>query len=133
MFGMGSHVSPGNHGFMHRLIQADFAAAAVMITFGAVLGKVSPSQLLIIGFLEVIFYGVNALVGVSYLKVSCSYFNITFLLKDGIKSAINVQMCSIDLYFIVFLSVKVVLTNDVLGITIPTTTLLMPKSHYTLQ
>ena len=53
-----------------RLIRADFAAAAVMITFGAVLGKVSQTQLLIIGFFEVIFYGINEMVGASYLKVS---------------------------------------------------------------
>ena len=42
-----------------RLITSDFAAAAVLITFGAVLGKVSRLQLMIIGVLEIIFYALN--------------------------------------------------------------------------
>eukprot|EP00121_Abeoforma_whisleri_P010140 Awhi_evm1s9344 len=45
------------------LIDGDFAAAAVLITFGAVLGKVSPLQLAVIGFLELIFYGANFCIG----------------------------------------------------------------------
>lgn len=44
------------------LINADFAAAAVLITFGAMLGRVSPVQLLMIAFVECIcFSGNNAL------------------------------------------------------------------------
>jgi len=42
-----------------ELVEGDFAAAAVMITFGAVLGKTSPLQLLIIGMIEVFFYALN--------------------------------------------------------------------------
>jgi ammonium transporter Rh len=45
------------------LVRADFAAAAVMITFGAVLGKTSPLQMLLITFFELIFYGVNEAIG----------------------------------------------------------------------
>ncbi|CAD7702413.1 unnamed protein product [Ostreobium quekettii] len=41
------------------LIEGLFAAGAGMITFGAVLGKVSPSQLLLLMVLEVPFYAVN--------------------------------------------------------------------------
>eukprot|EP00795_Rhopilema_esculentum_P004463 gene4463-20707_t len=41
------------------LITSDFAAAAVLISFGAVLGKVSRFQLLIIGLMEVVFYALN--------------------------------------------------------------------------
>merc|ERR1719453_1479910 len=41
------------------LIEGDFAAAAVLITFGGVLGKVSPLQLLLIGLVEVVVYAVN--------------------------------------------------------------------------
>lgn len=47
-----NHTSP-------RLITSDFAAAAVLITFGAVLGKVSRIQLMIIGTMEVVFYALN--------------------------------------------------------------------------
>jgi len=42
-----------------ELVEGDFAAAAVMITFGAILGKTSPLQLLIVGMIEVLFYGLN--------------------------------------------------------------------------
>jgi len=44
-------------GFHHLsipvLIEGLFGAGAVLISFGAVLGKTTPSQLLIIGFVEV--------------------------------------------------------------------------------
>ena len=42
-----------------QLIEGDFGAAAVMITFGAVLGKTSPLQMLVLGMLEVFFYALN--------------------------------------------------------------------------
>lgn len=42
-----------------QLIEGDFGAAAVMITFGAVLGKTSPLQMLVLGILEVFFYALN--------------------------------------------------------------------------
>jgi len=42
-----------------ELVEGDFAAASVMITFGAVLGKTSPLQMLIVAIIEVIFYGAN--------------------------------------------------------------------------
>ncbi|KAJ3220226.1 hypothetical protein HK099_004428 [Clydaea vesicula] len=41
------------------LILSDFCAASVMITFGAILGKVSATQMLIIGIFETIFYSLN--------------------------------------------------------------------------
>eukprot|EP00117_Sycon_ciliatum_P005122 scpid50210/ scgid9199/ Ammonium transporter Rh type B-B; Rhesus blood group family type B glycoprotein B len=51
-----------------NLLTADFAAAAVMITFGAVLGKVSSTQLLVIGLMEIIFFSVNEMIGVKIFK-----------------------------------------------------------------
>lgn len=42
-----------------RLVGSDFAAAAVLITMGAVLGKATPFQLIIIAFFELIFYSCN--------------------------------------------------------------------------
>lgn len=41
------------------LIEGDFAAAAVLITFGGLLGKVGPLHLLVIALMEVIIYAVN--------------------------------------------------------------------------
>lgn len=41
------------------LLQADFASAAVLITFGVLIGKVSPTQMLLIAMIEPIFYNLN--------------------------------------------------------------------------
>lgn len=47
-----------------NFILADFACAAVLITFGACLGKVTkPSQLITIAILEIIFYAINEEIG----------------------------------------------------------------------
>merc|ERR1712038_270436 len=59
------HMAFAGHGYhkiginLGSLLLADFASAAVLITFGALLGKVSPTQLLMIGFLEIIFFAIN--------------------------------------------------------------------------
>ena len=52
------------------MLTADFAAAAVLITFGAVLGKTSPLQMIFISFLEIIFFSVNEYIGVQIFQVS---------------------------------------------------------------
>ena len=41
------------------LIDADFAAATVLITFGAMLGRISPAQLLVIAVIECLCYSGN--------------------------------------------------------------------------
>jgi len=46
-----------------ELIKADFAAGAVLITFGAVLGKTTPLQMLIVATLELVFYALNESIG----------------------------------------------------------------------
>eukprot|EP00735_Rhodelphis_limneticus_P008986 TRINITY_DN2445_c0_g1::TRINITY_DN2445_c0_g1_i1::g.9004::m.9004 TRINITY_DN2445_c0_g1::TRINITY_DN2445_c0_g1_i1::g.9004 ORF type:complete len:535 (+),score=133.21,sp/Q8JI14/RHCL2_DANRE/43.84/5e-119,Ammonium_transp/PF00909.16/6.3e-68,Anoctamin/PF04547.7/0.54,Anoctamin/PF04547.7/2.9e+02 TRINITY_DN2445_c0_g1_i1:43-1605(+) len=55
---------------MLALINADFAAAAVLISFGGILGKVTPVELVIIVFFEVIGYGLNESIGVILLKAN---------------------------------------------------------------
>lgn len=55
---------------IQTLVTAEFAAATVLITYGAVLGKVSRLQLLVIGILEVVFYAINELVAIEFLKFS---------------------------------------------------------------
>jgi len=44
---------------VYELLNGLFCAAAVMISFGAILGKVSPIQLLLLGVIEPIFYWLN--------------------------------------------------------------------------
>lgn len=46
-----------------NLIKADFAAGAVLITYGAVLGKVSPFQIMFVALIETIFYSLNEEIG----------------------------------------------------------------------
>lgn len=58
-----------------RMLTSDFAAAAVLISFGAVLGKTSPLQLILMAFLEIIFFSVNEYIGVELFKVHFHIFN----------------------------------------------------------
>jgi len=44
---------------LHSFLHADFAVAAILISFGAVLGVTSPTQLLVMATLEVVFYNVS--------------------------------------------------------------------------
>lgn len=52
------------------LLQAIYGSAAILVTFGAVLGKITPLELLIMTFLEVIAYSVNYWVTILILKGS---------------------------------------------------------------
>jgi len=48
---------------IETLIKGDFAAGAVLITFGAVLGKTTPAQMLIVALVEIVFYALNENIG----------------------------------------------------------------------
>lgn len=50
---------------IESLITGDFAAGAILISFGAVLGKITSTQLLTMATLELIFYAVNETIGVT--------------------------------------------------------------------
>ena len=54
---------------MPTLINADFAAGSVLIAFGGVLGKVSPTQLLIMATFQIIFYALNNYINYSLLQM----------------------------------------------------------------
>jgi ammonium transporter Rh len=51
---------------------ADFCAAAVLISFGAIIGKASLSQLIIMATIEVVLQSINEYIGINYLKVEKS-------------------------------------------------------------
>ena len=53
---------------IESLITGDFAAGTVLISFGALLGKVSLNQLLLISILEIIFYSINESIGVVHYQ-----------------------------------------------------------------
>ncbi|XP_006824549.1 ammonium transporter Rh type B-like [Saccoglossus kowalevskii] len=55
---------------VETMLTSDFAAAAVLISFGALLGKVSHLQLIILGFVEIIFFSVNEYVGAGYFQTA---------------------------------------------------------------
>jgi len=50
-----------------RLIDGDFAAASALISLGAILGKTSPSQIIVMVLIELIFYGLNIQIVVTKL------------------------------------------------------------------
>ena len=52
------------------MILSDFAAAAVLISFGAVIGKVSRLQIFVMGVFEIIFYSINENILVHHLKIT---------------------------------------------------------------
>ncbi|XP_037072671.1 ammonium transporter Rh type A-like isoform X2 [Pollicipes pollicipes] len=52
------------------LLGADFTAACVLISFGVVLGKTTPTQLLLMALIEVPIFVVNEIIGRKYLQVS---------------------------------------------------------------
>ena len=52
------------------LVRSDFAAAAVLITMGAVLGRASPFQLVVIAFFEVMFYSANEALNIHVLEAA---------------------------------------------------------------
>jgi len=49
------------------LLSADFAVAAVLISFGVVLGTTSPVQLVIMAGIEIVLFNINEVIGRSYI------------------------------------------------------------------
>jgi len=49
------------------LLNADFATASVLISFGVVLGTTSPVQLIIMSLIEIVLFNVNEVIGRAYL------------------------------------------------------------------
>ena len=53
-----------------QLITGNFAAAVVLISLGAVLGKVSPAQMVLIAISELVFFALNENIGVEVYEAS---------------------------------------------------------------
>ena len=56
--------------YYFSMFGADFAVAAVLISYGVVLGTASPFQLIVMTLLEIVFFTVNEVIGRNYLGVS---------------------------------------------------------------
>ncbi|XP_071547960.1 ammonium transporter Rh type B-like isoform X2 [Panulirus ornatus] len=52
---------------LNSLLGADFTAATVLISFGAVLGKTTPTQLILMTMIEIPLFAINEVIGRSYL------------------------------------------------------------------
>lgn len=51
---------------IYTLINGEFNAAAILITFGVVLGKTTPAQMMYVAFIETIMYSLNQQIGIRY-------------------------------------------------------------------
>ncbi len=56
------------------MITSDFAAATILISFGAVLGKASGLQLIIMALIEIVIFAVNEWLGLNIYKVQIDRF-----------------------------------------------------------
>ena len=72
------------------MLLADFTSAIVLISFGAVLGKTSPTQLLIMAFFEVILAVVNEYIGLTIfgVRIVCVYNKLCIIILKSPGSGI---------------------------------------------
>lgn len=54
---------------MTRVIEADISAAVVLISMGALLGRTTPIQLLLMAIIEIVVYAANEYLQLELLKV----------------------------------------------------------------
>lgn len=59
------------------MINADFCAGAVLISFGAVVGKIGPAQLLLMALWEAVLFSVNEFILLSLLGVSLARLGVS--------------------------------------------------------
>ena len=70
------------------MLLSDFASAAVLISFGVVIGKTSPLQLIVMALIEIVLFVVNEVIGRKYIGV-CKNLSL-----PGINFVINNIMYS---------------------------------------
>lgn len=56
-----------------NLIGADIASASVLISMGALLGRISPIQLLVMGLFEIAIFASNEFLQIELMKASLSF------------------------------------------------------------
>lgn len=64
-----------------NIIGADIAAASVLISMGALLGRISPIQLLIMGLIEIVLFASNEYLQIELMKVT-KKFNFQFCIAS---------------------------------------------------
>ena len=52
------------------MLYSEFASAAVLISFGVIIGKTSPLQLIVMALIEIVLFAVNEVIGRKHLKVN---------------------------------------------------------------
>lgn len=83
---------------IQSLIKGDFAAAAILISFGALLGKTTLNQMVFLAIFELIFYAINESIGVvvykavdmggsMYVHTFGAYFGLaaSYMMTDRVK------------------------------------------------
>ena len=63
------------------MLYSDFASAAVLISFGVVIGKTSPLQLIVMALIEIVLFTINEVIGRKYLGVKYTTF-LHFVVSD---------------------------------------------------
>lgn len=71
------------------MINADFCTGSVLISFGAVLGKTSPVQLLFMALFEVTLFAINEFILLTVLGVSFQQVGVW----DSSSSATAASLC----------------------------------------
>jgi len=74
------------HFLNFSMINADFSTAAALISFGAVLGKTSPVQMLILAILEITIFSCNEHLVTKILQVQLFNNNYFLFIKNALTS-----------------------------------------------
>ena len=99
--------SDHNHALLlvpHSLINADFCCAGSLIAYGALLGKVSPVQLLVVTLFGVTLFAVEEYIILDLLHVSPTYHQSPpwqYLYKRGEFFFFLIKLC--DFFFVLFI------------------------------
>ena len=80
------------HNLISRVLEGGLCAATVLVTFGVLIGKINPLQLLLLGLIETVLFVANCHVGYSmfgavdvgmvgqdYLTSLCLFFGLTIV------------------------------------------------------
>ena len=72
------------------MLGADFAAATVLISFGVLIGKTSPLQLIVMALIEIVLFFGNEIIGRKYLGVIIIIIYVLFFkIIDGLLYSIR--------------------------------------------